>query len=86
MTVTTLQTPRWLLSGKGRQSRLPDQRTQGHIKHLSFQNASRMPVIGVPFQLASKSQTLLTFLGNSCRKRTNIYLFRQAQASFKEQE
>lgn len=62
------------------------QRTQGHTKHLSFQNASRMPVIGVLFQLASKSQTLLTFLGNSCRKRTNIYLFRQTQASFKEQD
>lgn len=62
------------------------QRTQGHIKHLSFQNVSRMPVIGVLFQLASKSQTLLTFLGNSCRKRINIYLLCQARASFKEQE
>lgn len=67
MTGTTLQTPHWLLSGKGRQSRLSVRRQNGPHKTSPLSNRSWIPVIGVLFQLASKSQTLLTFLGNSCR-------------------
>lgn len=35
--------------------------------HKTSQLSNTSQIIGVLFQLASKSQTLLTFLGNSCR-------------------
>lgn len=66
MTVTTLQTPRWLQSGKGRRSRLSSRSDTRPHKTSQLSNTSRIPVIGALFQLASESQMLLTFLGNSC--------------------
>lgn len=43
----------------------PDRTPRPH-KTSRLSNASRIPVIGALFQLASESQMLLTFLGNSC--------------------